>query len=363
MALINILARLGIDSTSYQAGLKKAESAASAAGRVMRSHLAQAFTVAAVSKLANDVSKLAGRIKDSAEQFGLTRRETQEMMRVAEDSGVSFEMLAQSINKVTRQRAIAAAGDKNAVENFRQLGIGLDRVVNESERSADIFFDIARALNGADLATQGAAIKILGDESSKMFGAMRSLAQIGPMVIVSDDQVEAIDKAAKALSHLVSDVKAIAAISIGESVKDYEFLSKLFGGGGRGKFFAGAISGLFAYPMAVTRGLMPEGNKNMGRLDLDAGLADRDARMEARQKASSIKEKIAARAASIAVGGLSAGSAGSGGIAGSADPLAKIGGLFFGADAGMRAIPQRQLDELRRLNARVERIERAATAD
>lgn len=357
MALINILARLGIDSTSYNAGLKKAESAASAAGRLMKNHLAQAFTVAAIGKLTHDVVSLAGKIKDSAEQFNLTRKEVQELMRVADDSGLSFEQLAQSVNKVTDARAKAAGGEDRYAKAFETLGLSMDKVGSAGVRSADILRDIADALarGGDNLAIQGAAIDILGVKSAKMFEALKGINQMGEIIIISDDQIDRIDKAGKILSHAKDDLLKMAAGQFSEAIEDYHKTVANFGGGKLAQAAAGPASAIAGLLNFFTSGFRKDGNTSEGRLDLEAALAARAGKISP----ASSEVDAAAAVASAAVGKMTGGGGGSG----VSDPLAKIGGLFFGADAGMRAIPQRQLDELRRLNARVERIERAATAD
>lgn len=355
MALVSILAKLGLDATGYNSGLKRAESTAQAAGSAMRKHLAQAFTVAAIGKLTHDVTKLAGKIKDSADQFGLTRQETQELMRVASDSGVSFEMLAQSINKVTRQRAMAAAGNKQSIESFEQLGIALDRVLNADVRSADIFYEIGRLLNGANLAQQGAAIRIFGDESTKLFAAMKGIQALGPMVILTDDQIEKIDRAGKVLSHAKDDLMSMAAGQFSDVIEDYHKTVSDFGGGGLAKVAAGPASAVAGLLNFLTSGFRKDGNKNEGRLDLAEGLARRDAQRASAAKAAAEADVLAASASKV-VESMARRSSG-GGIS---DPLAKIGGLYFGADAGARNVPRQQLDELRRLNGSVRRIEQAA---
>lgn len=340
MALINILARLGIDTTAYNAGLKKSESTAQATGRMIRSYLAGAFTVGAVTKLASDIANLSGKIKDSAAQFNLTTDETQKMMRAAKDSSVSFEMLAQGVNKVTRQRAMAISGDKNAIASFEALGVSMSDIANEGVRSADIFFQIGRNLKGADLRTQGAAIKILGDESSKLFGVMESLGDSGPMLLIEESQIEAVDRAAKAVTHIKDELMNLATIGVGGAIMQRATeasAAAMIAARAARAVGADSVAGKledFALSAGKTAmGITPEKTPQSGSAPPPAPTPT-----EASKVAAGFSPDVS-------------------------DPLAKIGGLFFGADAGMRAIPQRQLDELRRLNARVERIERAATAD
>ena len=352
MALFTLMAKLGIDTSAYQAGLKRSESLAQSAGRAMRSHLAQAFSVAAVGAFAKEMADMAGSIKDAGDQYGMTRKEVQEFMRVAADSGLSFEQMAQSVNKITDARARAAAGETRYAEAFAKLGISMDIVSDSGVRSADIFKSIGSALkaNGDSIETQGAAIDILGVKSAKMFQALKGISDLGPMVIIEDKQIDAIDKAAKRVLHLIDNAKKFAAVSYGKLISTQEAGAESLGGGVIGN----ALSLFSAGPIAaasILRGLVGSGKTSGGASGSWGSPVDDLSKWTGRSA-----EMTGPGSAPFFQASMSAGAYNS-----SQDPLAKIGGLYFGADNGMRGVQQQQLEQLRRLSASVARLEQAAT--
>ena len=355
MALFSLIAKLGIDTAQYQAGLKKAESAAEAAGRVMRNRLAQAFTVASITMFANQVAKLAGSAKDFADKFKTTREEAQLIARAAKDSGVSAEQIGETISRMDAARAKAASGNKETLQSFTTLGIELGRVMDESVSSLDLMRDAITAVSNAQdpIVAKGAAMKLMGDSSGKLAEAIASIHNLGPMIILSDEEIEKLDAAYKTVTHMKDDLITLASKGVSGVIDDYNRRLGMLGGSAPAKFIAGVDAGIMGILKFFTAGFRSDGNSDEGRLDVDAALARRAARNKG-GKPPPAEVDAAATTAAAAMSRM--GSA-------TADPLAKIGGLFFGADAGMRQVPRQQLDELKKLNARVERIEQAATAN
>jgi len=348
MALFSLIAKLGIDTAQYQAGLKKAESAAQGFGSRIKSYLSAGLILGASRQAFSMVTKLAGEIKDSAEKFNLTTQEVQKLRRAAQDSGVSFEQLANLVNKVTVARAKAAEGEERYTEAFEKLGVSSDRFADRGVRSADVLMDISEALrNGTnDFETQSAVMKVLGDDAGKLFGVLKGINDAGPIVLIDEQQIEMVDRAGKVLSHLKDEAVNLATVlSGGQLIMRATEVSAA-------SLAAAKVARALGAEQVASR--LEQLAVSSGTLGMKGASAQASGVVEPKPDADKASAATAATDASQSI------TRGFG--SGVSDPLAKIGGLFFGADSGMRQVPRQQLDELKKLNARVERIEQAATA-
>jgi len=264
MSLFRLVAKLGIDSTDYEAGLKKAESSIEGWSKRIGGYLAGAFTAAAISGLINDVKRLAGEIKDVAEQYDLTYEQVQRLQRVSANSGVGLEKYLTALGKIKKAQADFAAGDPTAKTLFEKLG------VNPQQGSFDILEQLGFSSDKA------AVFELLGVKSASMFNSLKQINELGPMLLITDDQVERLDKAEKSMANFKADAMAYAALKIGGAYEKYDQNQK-----GRGGFM-GALGGFDAVLQTVLDyfgDAFGDGgrsvNKKEGRLDLAEALAKR----------------------------------------------------------------------------------------
>lgn len=265
MSLFRLIAKLGIDATDFDAGLKKAESGMKSSMSSMANHVAGAFSVAAIAAYTNHVVHLVGNIKDLAEQLDLTNEQVQILNRVSAGSGVAVEKYASALAKIKKLQADLVAGDLNAAVLAGRLGIG----------QSDDAFDILKKLGFSE--DKAAVIDLLGVKSVNLLNSLKDIESIGPMLIISNEQVDLIDKAAKRAESLRMDAEAYFAIKGAEAMSEYEKGHKALGGKG----YAGPLAGLSAVYGAILDyigdafGFDGPSKKYMGRLDLEEALKKR----------------------------------------------------------------------------------------
>lgn len=344
MALFNLLAKLGLDATAYSSGLKRAESQAESFGRQVKGYLAQSLSLATAAKLGYDIAQLAQGLKDTSEQLQITTVEAQKLAYFAKDAGVSGEFVSASLLKIGEAQAKALAGDAGAVAQFHRLGVSIDTLATSSKWQ--VFEQIGRALGDAtkQAEAQDAAIDLLGVKSQRLFTAMSGMQGAGPLVIVTDEQVNAVDAAAKALETARIEATSLATVLAGKE------LTRKAG------FIAGALGGASKFAQAA--GFDDVAKRLRSAASRVGSLGAAEPTTPSRQTATATEDlsKFIGRSAE-AVGPLSPIMSG---INKSQDPLARIGGLFFGADGSGQSLMRQQLNVLQRLDARVARLERVA---
>ena len=119
-----ILARLGLNATGFQSGMRQAESASTA----FASKLKTAFSVAAVGAFAKSIINAADRIGDLTDQTGLAVDQIQELIAIAGKSGLEFTVLQQFIERLREARREAIGGKKDFESIFSQVGIDLEEL-------------------------------------------------------------------------------------------------------------------------------------------------------------------------------------------------------------------------------------------
>lgn len=264
MSLFRLIMKLGVDSTELDTGLKKAESGIESWSKRIGGYLAGAFTAAAVSQLINDVKRLAGEIKDVAEQYDLTYEQVQRLQRLSANSGVGLEKYLTALGKIKKAQADFSAGDPTAKTLFEKLGV--DPKLGS--------FDILQQLGFSQ--DKAAVFEVLGVKSASMFNSLKQINDLGPILLITDDQVERLDKAEKSMANFKADAMAYAALKIGGAYEKYDQNQK-----GRGGIM-GALGGVDAILQTVLDYIgdaFGSGgrnvNKNMGRADLAEALAKR----------------------------------------------------------------------------------------
>ena len=265
MSLFRLVAKIGIDATEFNAGLKKAESGVSASMASIGSKIAAAFSVAAIASFTKHIVSLTGNIKDMAEQLDITNEQAQVLMRLSAGSGVGVEKYASALAKIKKLQADFAAGDKGAATLAGRLGI------DPNQDSFDILKQIGFSEDKA------AVIDLLGVKSVVLINSLKSIADMGPMLLIGDDQVDRVDRVAKKVESIKMDMEAYMAMKMADTVEDFEKGKKSMGGGK----LAGPAAGVSAVIGSVLDffgdafGFDGPSKLNMGRLNLQEALDKR----------------------------------------------------------------------------------------
>lgn len=206
MPIFSFLAKLGLDTTDFQAGVKRAQSAASGLGKGLNSHIgsgfkslganmAAAFSVAAVTSFASKVAETAGEIKDLSEFLGVSTDEVQRLQIAAEEANIPFSKIIGAFQNLEKKKAEALTGDEKAMGLFGMLGI------DPNGNSIDILK--AAVIASEKGATQNAvAFELLGTKVVHLKRVVSELNSLPKIDLISEQAINKIDQAEKVASRM-----------------------------------------------------------------------------------------------------------------------------------------------------------------
>ncbi len=258
MAIFSFLARLGLDPAESQAGIKKAESAAHGmANHVggmfasVGSRLAGVFSVAgiaAASKMAFDaVKNRANEIADLADTLGTSTDEAQKLEKAAAHTTVSMDTLTGAFARVSKFQADYAEGAKEATELAKRLGISSAQAL--SLTPSELFVKATDNVN-AGLASQAALFDLLGKKTKDMQRVAAELQTMGPVKLMSEEDIRAMEKFSDNWSAWWKEQKASAApaaSAVAEFSNQAFERSKRSGGSVGGEMLSEIVGSAFQY--------------------------------------------------------------------------------------------------------------------
>lgn len=194
--MISLLAKMTMDATAAERGVaafsKKAGGYLGSIGSELKSQLIGAFAasavISAVRSFGAHVVETVDNIKDMSEQLGVSTDEIQRMQKAANDAGVKFTMISGALQRIEALRSQAASGDKAASGLFAGLGIdptqgtALDVLTQAVEASA----------RGAR--ENALLFDMVGRKAGILKGIVGELKGQGPIELISERQIQAIDK-------------------------------------------------------------------------------------------------------------------------------------------------------------------------
>lgn len=146
MAIFSLLAKLGLDGTSFETNLKKSQSLAKSVGRDISGTLAGIFAVDKLAQFGMEAINTAGKLQDLSTQLGVSAKFLQEMKFAADLGGSSLEEVSGALQKITVARGKALGGDQGLLDAFARFGITAAEI--KSAKIEDIFLKIGRAFEG-----------------------------------------------------------------------------------------------------------------------------------------------------------------------------------------------------------------------
>jgi hypothetical protein len=146
MAIFSLLAKLGLDGTNFESGLKRSQSMAKGVGREISGTLAGIFAVDKLAQFGLQAIETAGKLQDLSNQLGVSAEFLQEMKFAADMGGSSLEEVAAALEKVTIARGKALGGDQGLLDAFARFGITAQEI--KTAKIEDIFLKIGSAFEG-----------------------------------------------------------------------------------------------------------------------------------------------------------------------------------------------------------------------
>lgn len=156
MAILRLLASLGLDKTGWDAGLAKANKEVEQFGSHLKGHLAAAFSAGAVIAFTESIVKTGAEIKLLSQRLGIGAQDVQEFRLAAMLGGRDSEIFAKAIERVRVAMVKANEGGKNPLEVF---GVSIEQL--KSGDAAGVLRTIAKGLE--DFSGSAEQTKALAD--------------------------------------------------------------------------------------------------------------------------------------------------------------------------------------------------------
>jgi hypothetical protein len=201
MAIFSLLAKLGLDGTSFETNLKKSQSLAKSVGRDISGTLAGMFAVDKLAQFGLKAIETAGKLQDLSTQLGVSVEFLQEMQFAADLSGSSLDDVSAALEKITIARGKALGGDQSLLDAFARFKVTAAEI--KSAKIEDIFLKIGRAFEGdanpqnlltpfRELAGRGAGA-LIPAMASGLSDAADQAKRLG--MIMSTDVIDTLDEA------------------------------------------------------------------------------------------------------------------------------------------------------------------------
>ena len=219
--VFELFAKLGLDSSEYEEGLKGAESKATSiggtiakglgtvgkAGAVIGTALVGATTAAgtALVKGAGDVAAYGDNIDKMSQKMGISATAYQEWDAILQHSGTSIEALKPSMKTLATQ---AEKGN----EAFQKLGISEQEVATLSQE--DLFEKVISGLQGMEEGTERTYL------TSQLLG--KGATELGALLNTSAEDTEAMRQAVHDLGGIMSDDAVKAAAAYQDQLQDMQ---------------------------------------------------------------------------------------------------------------------------------------------
>lgn len=262
MAIFSLIAKLGLDGSGFETGIKKASSLTDKFRSSVGAQLGAALSVAAVGAFAAKVIETADAIGDLSEQLNISTDDVQRLQILATQTGVSFETMAKAITRVGQERLKAVEEGGKAREYFKALGFTVAELNDSSLSNIDIITRMGKANleAGRSAQTESALIEILGEKAFKAAGAISKLKDLGPVNLISPEQIQALGQLADRLDEIQRQIVVSAAPELNffadaleRAIKDEKAVADGMTGimqqlGGKGSIVKAAFQEAFASP-------------------------------------------------------------------------------------------------------------------
>src|SRR5690606_18613585 len=133
MAMEELIARLGLDSSNFKNGLNQADAGVSKFKQVISdlgTKIAAAFSVGALLNLAKEAVEYAGAINDSAVATPTAIEEYQVLANLARQSGANVNELDRALSYLITRTQDAANGNKNYSDSLKALNIDVEKFID-----------------------------------------------------------------------------------------------------------------------------------------------------------------------------------------------------------------------------------------
>ena len=220
-----MLVKLGIDSTQFEMGIKRAQGLGEKFGTSFKgavaSKLGAALSVAAIAAFTKNVIESADKIKDLSEQLNLTTDEIQRLEILAGETGVTFDKFGSVLAKFEQVRLKATSGDQDALKTLQALGFTTEQLYDIQLTTIDGAVKAAEAhlKSGKSAETTAAMIEIYGLKLKTAASALADYNTTSKRTLISSNDIDVLAKANTLLDEQLRIVKALASPAIAAGIK------------------------------------------------------------------------------------------------------------------------------------------------
>ncbi|HEX7517781.1 MAG TPA: hypothetical protein VF345_10915 [Chthoniobacterales bacterium] len=164
-----LMARLGLDTSGFKAGLQSATGELSSFAGKIASAFGVSVGVAGLEQGIAKVVEYGARVQDLSERFNVNAESLQRLGNAAELHGSSLEGVAKGFNRLEIAQSRALGGNDVVTESFAALGITLDDL--KSLTPEEIMMKIGKSsMNAADM------VRVLGRSALDLRPTLSGLA-------------------------------------------------------------------------------------------------------------------------------------------------------------------------------------------
>ncbi len=228
MNVFELFATLGLDTSSYDQGLKSAEDSASSFSSALTTGLSVATGVATTAIVATgtavvgattafaegiqEVSEYGDAIDKNAQKLGLSNSAYQEWDYVLNIAGTSMSNLTTGVKTLTNKIDDAKNGNEDAIASFEALGISLEDL--ETMSREDIFEATIYGFTELADSTERASL------ANDLFG--RSGQELTPLFNMTEEEISSLIDTANEYGMVMSDEAVSASATYTDSLTTLE---------------------------------------------------------------------------------------------------------------------------------------------
>lgn len=226
MTLFDLVAKLTMDSSDFDRGVRNAESAGSSLSEKMESTFNKIGKVAktviggavvkkvvgALKQLVDETAQAGDKIDKQSQVLGMSRKAYQEWEYILGQNGASIESMSTSMKTLNSLILSGVEGSKESADAFAKLGLHLDELDDLSQEQQ--FETVVKAFQNMPSGAKKSALAV------QIFG--KQGMQLLPLLNQSSTSIDDLRKRAEELGLIMSDEAVDASVAYGDSLDDLQ---------------------------------------------------------------------------------------------------------------------------------------------
>jgi hypothetical protein len=190
----SLLAILGLDASTFQQKLNESQKLANHAGKEIAHSLSDpikgALGAFAAGALIEGAFEMAERVHNLSKEFRQNAETVQRWDIAAKRAGMTAEDIGNAFNKIKKAREAAVGGNK--LGGFGEFEIPMEALRDASISTEQVLERMVEVAGEANLTDSQdvAAMELMGKSGAKILSAFKELHELGPVKLLSDEEVQ-----------------------------------------------------------------------------------------------------------------------------------------------------------------------------